>query len=226
MLNKSLLKIIVLSLFACSFSSVAKANFWLFQDDKTAFSKYPFYFGGTIGFGDTNWDGLVDPDAVNDGSDASTPFKATASGIAWGLMGGYEINRYFAIQGNYIHYPTSRIFFDQYNFYFPNEGVIIESQTETYSAVAKFMVPIFNTGFRIFSELGPAYTSRVDALAHTWQWAAQFGGGINYNITPRFLTEINFNYTTGWGESNTEPADTYIPFLYSINFGIAYRFNI
>lgn len=226
MSNKNLLKIFILSLFAGLFSSPAMASFWLFKDDKSAFSKYPFYFGGTLGFGDTNWGGLVDPNAVNDGSDSSTPVKAKASGIVWGLMAGYELNNYFAIQGNYQHYPTSQLFFDEYNFYYPNESIVLESQTETYSMVGKFMVPIFNTGFRLFSDLGPAYTRRSDDLANINQWAAQFGGGINYNITPRFLAEINFTYTTGWGVSDTEPAYEYVPFLYSINFGLAYRFNI
>lgn len=224
-LNRSLLKIILFGLFASGFSSAAFAKFWLVHDDKTEFSKYPFYFGGIVGFGNTNWDGLVDPDAINDGSDISTPVKATGTGIDWGLMAGYEFNRYFAIQANYEHYPTSRIFFDQYNSYFVNPE-IMESQTETYSGVAKFMVPIFNTGFRLFSDVGPAYTYRTDSLEDMGHWAAQFGGGLNYNISPRFLAELNFNYTTGNGASNTTPVDNYMPFLYSINFGLAYRFNI
>ncbi len=224
MLNRLLITILF-SLVACLFAPVSFAKDWLIHDDATDFSQYPFYFGGMIGFGDTNWGGLVDPDAESDGSDVSTPVKATGTGVAWGVMGGFEFNRYFAIQGNYQHYPTSRIFLDSFNSYLPT-GQIVESETKNYALVAKFMVPIFNSGFRLFSDVGPAYTLRNDELENMGHWAAQFGAGINYNITPRFLTEINFNYTTGFDESNTTPIDDYIPFLYSINFGLAYRFDI
>jgi len=65
----------------------------------------PLYIGFSTGYGNTNWDGLVDPDAVNDGSDGSTP-----SGIQrryrLGVFGGVEFSPYFALQGNFKRYPT------------------------------------------------------------------------------------------------------------------------
>lgn len=185
----------------------------------------PLYIGFSTGYGNTNWSGLVDPDAVNDGSDGSTPINATSGGIVWGVFGGVEFSPYFSLQGNFKRYPDAKLLFDQYNLYFP-QATEITSRTTNYSVIGKFMVPILGSRLRAFSDLGPAYTYRHDVLYDKGNWAVTFGGGFNFLVTHHLITELNFDYTSGNGKSNTLPVDDFVPFLYSINFAIGYRFIV
>lgn len=216
MTKKNLLPIIFI-LFSCAVNSASYALAWT--------KSYPLYIGMSGGWGSTNWTGLVDKFAEQDGSDLSVPVSAKDSGIVWGALAGYEISPHFALQAEFLQYPTALIKFDAFNQYFP-AAENMESSTVVYNATAKFMVPIWHTGIRAFSELGPSYTYRKDVLANISHWGATFGAGLNYNVTRWLMTEVNFEYTTGWGDSDTTPVMDYLPFLYSVNGVIAVRFNI
>ena len=215
-MNKKIVALLVAVFFNCLFSTIAYG--W-------ATTSYPFYIGASTGWGSTNWSGLVDKNGFNDGSDLSVPVEASDTGQVWGILGGVEVNQNFAIQGEYQHYPTAWVGFDDFNQYFP-AAENMPSNTVAYNAIAKFMVPIYHTGIRAFSDLGPSYTYRTDSLAHVGHWGATFGGGFNYNLLPQLMVELNFNYTTGWDKSDTTPVLDYLPFLYSVNMALAYRFNV
>lgn len=196
-----------------------------FNFDSATYTRNPLYIGGTIGYGNTNWGGLVDPNGETDGSDITTPISASDDGAVWGLFAGYEFSPHFALEGTFQHYPTSDIVFSQSSIYAPNPNseYDFESETKAYTLITKFMVPILHTGIRVFGDMGPAYMYRTDVFADTGHWAATFGGGLNYDITPHLLAEVNFVYITGDGKATTQPVLAYMPFLYSANFGLALR---
>jgi hypothetical protein len=215
--TKKILLPSIFILFSCVVSSASYALAWT--------TSYPLYIGFSGGWGSTNWSGLVDKNGAEDGSDLSVPVKAKDTGDVWGALAGYEISPHFALQAEYKQYPTALIKFDEFNQYFP-VAENVESSTDVYNATAKFEVPIWHTGIRAFSNLGPSYTYRRDALANIGHWGATFGAGFNYDVTRWLMTEVNFEYTTGWDTANTTPVMDYLPFLYSVNGLIAVRFNV
>ena len=90
----------------------------------------------------------------------------------------------------------------------------------------KVMAPIFNTGMRVYSEVGPAFTHREDHITSTTHGAASFGAGINYNLNSWVMVQLGFNYTTGFGKSTNVPVDDYIPFLDSVDLALVGRFGL
>src|SRR3990167_1784680 len=116
----------------------------LFQTVK----RHPFYAGVLGGFGSTNWDGLVDNKAMIDGSYSSVPIKAYDSGFDWGLIGGAEINPYFALEAQFHHSQTSHLFFAEGHVYFNYGEHSIYTHTDSTAFMIKVMAPLFNTGMR------------------------------------------------------------------------------
>lgn len=224
MLRKTIKKL-ALAFFAIASCSTVMAGFLedFFNFNLASYNRNPLYLGGTIGYGNTNWDGLVDPNGAQDGSDTATPIKAEDDGAVWGFFAGYEFSPHFALEGTYQHYPTSDIFFDAGNRYNPGTAFDFESETKAYTLISKFMVPIWHTGVRVFGDMGPAYMYRSDMFEDVGRWAATFGGGLNYDITNHLLAELNFVYITGNGKANSSPVLSYMPFLYSVNVGLALR---
>jgi hypothetical protein len=185
------------------------------------------YMGGIGGIGSTTWQGLVpSKDHQNFAINMSTPIKVREGGNAWGLMGGYEISPYFALEASYAHYPTAKIGFDAISlFSFDNEGLEqFDSETETYSLAAKVMLIIPNSNFRVFSSAGVTKLHRQDIIMDDWRLTPNFGVGVNYHLSEHLMAELNGNYTAGFGESQLNPTDTYFPFLYSLTFRLAYFF--
>ena len=75
-------------------------------DDKFT---HPFYVGATGGYGATTWSGLVpNQDNQNLAMSLSTPIKVTEGGAIWGAFGGYEFNKFFAIEASYNKYQDAK----------------------------------------------------------------------------------------------------------------------
>jgi hypothetical protein len=215
-----LIRLLSLSLFFYSMSSFATTK----TDDTF---KYPFYFGLTGGYGSTTWGMLVPSE--NKASVAlsiSTPTSVSEGGAIWGVFGGYEIIPTFAIEGSYTRYPIANVNFDQMSlFTFNHDGRTgFSTKTETAALSGKFMFIIPKTTVRAFSTVGAAGVHRDDVIADRWRLSPVFGVGFNYNLSEHIMAEIGINYTGGYGESELDPAEDYIPFLYSGFFRLAYRF--
>lgn len=188
---------------------------------------YKAYAGIMGGYGSTIWDGLVPTsDNQNVAMNISTPIAVEEGGGVWGLLLGYELTPYFAIEANYVHYPKARIFFDENSlFAFDHEGETeLNTRTETVSILAKFMLVLPSSNIRAYSSAGVARVQRTDTIAEDYRISPTFGVGINTNITERVMAEIGVNYTAGYGESEINPANDYVPFLYSVFTKLAYRF--
>ncbi len=189
-------------------------------------TKYPMYIGLTGGYGSTTWQGLVS--TRNNETDAiiiSTPKNVTEGGAIWGVFAGYEFTPFFALEGNYTHYPDAKVTFDPLSLVaFNYNGLIdLNTETESVSLMAKILMSIPRTYFRVYSSAGIADIHRNDQLKNSWQISPSFGVGVHYNFSERILFEAGVNYTAGYGESELDPAEDYVPFLYSGFLRVAYR---
>ncbi len=181
----------------------------------------PFYIGGILGYGNTNWSQMVSQDGA---SSNATPISAGGSGVAGGVFAGYELNPYFAVEGNYMYFPSANIQFTPGNTTYGTDA--FTSHTNEYTVMAKFMLPLPNSKFRVFSEIGPAYVQRHDDLADKGHIGGGFGVGVDYLMSQHWFAEAGFQYYTGYGVSELRPVYDYIPFLYTVNVRLAYRFAL
>ncbi len=189
--------------------------------------RHPFYIGGIGGFGSTTWGALV-PSTENQNSaiSLSTPIYVSEGGAVIGAFAGYEINRFFAVEANYMHYPDAKISFEEQSLFsfLHDDQTEFTSQTEAISVMAKVMLIIPDTNIRFFSSLGGSNVHRKDILNDYWRFSPTFGAGLNYRFTDNIMGEFGGNYTAGFGESNLNPTESYFPFLYTVNFRLAFCF--
>lgn len=187
--------------------------------------RYPFYLGALGGYGSTTWGDLVPKDITNSAMNMSTPIKVSEGGAVWGLFSGYELIPNFALEASYMQYPKATIYFDPESLFALNndDRITLNTHTETVTLLGKFMVIIPNTTIRAFSSIGAGMIHRYDAIQNLWRLTPTFGGGVNYNITDHLMGEIGGTYVAGNGESELDPAEDFIPFLYSVSVRLAYR---
>lgn len=184
------------------------------------------YLGGSAGYGSTTWQGLVpSAEKQNIAISMSTPISTSEGGGVFGAFMGYEFTPYFALEANYMHFPNATLLFDETSLFAfdHDDNTTMLTRTEMLSFIAKIMLIVPNTRVRAYSNFGIADIHRDDDLKDHWQVAPTFGFGLNYNITPRIMAELAANYAAGYGESEINPVDDYIPFLYSVSFKLAYR---
>lgn len=193
---------------------------------EVSWRKHPLYAGVLAGYGSTTWEGLV-PAPINQNlaMKTSTPVMAREGGGVWGFFAGYELSPYFALEANYMRYPNATISFDEESlFAFENDGVIdLESRTETGSIMGKVMLVVPNTHLRFYSSAGVALVHRWDNMNDNDKASPTFGVGFVYTFSDHIMAELGANYTAGYGESELNPAQDYVPFLYSAVFRLAYR---
>lgn len=185
------------------------------------------YVGVLAGIGDTNWDML---EAKDDDSTDSTPTKAKSRGADWGFLAGYQISRNFALEANYHKYKNANIYFAEFNVY--NGIREMNSSTDAIGLVGKFIAPINNV-VAGFAEVGASYVTRTDILTNKdepgqthriGRISPTFGAGLNVNVSQHILTALEFQYTAGYDQSTETPVYEYIPFIYSVDLHVAYRF--
>ena len=189
---------------------------------------HPFYVGVELGWGCTDWSQLVAQGfsrMETDTLSTSTPIQAGDTGFVYGLMAGYEISTYFAMETNYMRFPNTSVRFDRFSVYASEHGVtLMDSRTYIYNIVGKFMVPIAHTHWRGFANAGAALTHRGDPLVSAAHIVPTFGVGVNYVFHLRYFLEFAFQYYAGFGKATFRPALDYIPFLYTVHAKIGFRF--
>jgi opacity protein-like surface antigen len=194
---------------------------------------YPFYVGVSGGYGTTDW-GMVtaneyDSAGFTNPVALSMPINAKDKGLTYGFIVGYQPSPMFAIEANYTRFPTSKLTFTPYSYYWPDadEYITIPSSTYTYGLSGKFIVPVKGTDhFKAFASAGLSVVSRHDILASTQRVGAVFGVGTSYKITSHWSSEFGFQYYTGYGRSSILPAQDYIPFAYKAYLSVLYHFTV
>lgn len=186
----------------------------------------PFYVGVTGGYGTTTWANLV-PKEPNAAMSLSTPTDVSEAGTIWGVYGGYEVLPCFAFEGSYMRYPKARLYFDELSLFsfYHDDRTELTTRTESVSLVGKVMmfIPCVRN-LRAYSDFGAAEVHRYDAIVDRWRLSPTFGAGFNYLLNPHTMIELGTEYVAGYGQSELDPADHFIPFLYSGFLRLAYRF--
>ena len=179
---------------------------------------HPFYFGVQGGYGNTDWARLVSQDDL---SATATPSTATGDGFAYGLLTGYQITPRIALEADYLRFPDSDLTFVTPNIY----GISsMTSETEYYSVIAKLFL-LTNSDFRIFGDMGWGYVRRSDDMVGSISNSGlTFGLGADYSISEHWLGIFSFEYTPGTGVAAEDASALYVPYLYSLTLGLAYRF--
>jgi hypothetical protein len=184
------------------------------------------YFGGTVGYGTSTWEYLV-PNRPGAGINLSTPTSVQEGGGAWGVFGGIELLPQFAVEADYQHYPRATLNFDPiYSmFSFDHDGeTVLVTHTETVSIQAKLMLPIpKHERLRLYSSFGVGGIHRYDAIVDRWKVTPGFGFGANYTFNSHIMLELGAEYLAGYGQSDLNPAEHFIPFLYSVFLRFAYK---
>lgn len=188
----------------------------------------PWYVGAGVGWGTTTWQALVPSNANQNGAlSISTPKSAHEGGFLWGVAAGIEVIPQFQVELNYWDYPDATIHFDPDSLYsFENNGQTeLTTQTYTFVLQGKFLVPWEDTKLRLFASAGAAWLNRDDNLLTNETISPTFGVGLNYGFTPHLMGEFGFIYTAGYGESELNPAEDFMPFLYGIFTRLYYRWG-
>lgn len=190
-------------------------------------STHHVYLGLQGGYGSTTWTALVPtPENQNMGMRTSTPIVVNEGGGIWGFLAGYEFGPHFALEANYSRYPNATVSFDEESiFAFEHDGLLdLHTDTEAISLMAKLMLNVPRTALRGYSSFGVAEIRRWDEMNETTRVSPSFGVGFIYDISQHIMAELAFNYIAGYGESELNPAQDYVPFLYSGVFKLAYKF--
>lgn len=186
-----------------------------------------FYLGPSVGYGSTNWSFLTTE--PNSPAAAASPISADDSGLVYGVIMGYQLSNYFAIEGDYMHYPLSHITFEAYSDYWPDSdsNVTISSNSQQIGLYLKLFVPFqFLGNTRVFSGIGIEDTMRFDSLAaQNNRIGGIFTGGLIHFFTNKIAAETAFDYSTGAGKASAYPAYYYTPFLYQAHFVLMYYFS-
>ena len=232
---------------------VKKTATTAYDDTKNFLSQHvknPFYFGGSLGYGNTNWSEITTPAATNENNynpvAMSAPISATSGVFASGAFMGYQFSPHFMIESDYTHFNNTEVGFQttQYepglsgpqpytNFYGISQ---LNTSTNAYSLLGKILVPFGSTQVYVYADAGVTYVQRVDdsvvaepntvstfRLMDIGQFGPSFGFGLAYNITQHIFSEAAFQYTTGYGQANLLPAEYYIPFIYTLMFNLGVR---
>lgn len=180
----------------------------------------PFYVGVSGGYGSADWDGL---DAHDNATQLSTPVKADDNGFVWGAFVGYQFNPNFALEAAYHRYAVSELTFSNFNYYNRTQ---LSTQTASYTLMGKIMTQIVIPQLKGFAGFGAAYIYRKDNIAHKGHVGPAFSVGLSYDATKSINLGLDVEYLSGFGRSVYEPVNDYVPFVYSTNLTLAYRFSL
>lgn len=177
---------------------------------------HPFYVGIQGGYGNTDWARLISQD---DASATATPEEATGDGFAYGGLVGYQFAERLAIEADYLRFPDSDLTFLTPNIY---NVTSLTSKTQYFSIIAKIFV-LTNSDFRIFGDMGWGKVLREDEMADISNAGVTFGVGADYSISEHWLALFSFEYTPGTGVAAENASALYVPYVYSMTLGLAYR---
>ncbi len=184
------------------------------------FSEHFFYVGLMGGYANVDWGPVISTDRA---TLATNPTSAEGVGGLYGFDAGYQLNPYLQFEVEYMRLPTSNLTYSVAAH--RNYGVVDSTSImDFYAVIAKFIVPLAETGLSLFTDAGPAYQRRSDNVAVIGTYEPTFGAGVLYRASPNIQLEASFQYGSGTGESEMNPMDDYIPEVYAYTFKVDYLF--
>ena len=225
-----------------------------YDDTKKLLSQHvdhPFYFGGSLGYGNTNWSEITTTEEgwpnYNETALAA-PISASSSVFASGGFMGYQFSPHFMLEADYTHFNTTVVGFQTTEPGFNGQPIDVgnnygisslNTNTNSFSVLGKILVPLGFTKVDVYTDAGVAYVLRNDVsvvwdpqqtdpqtpfkLMDIGHFGPSFGFGLHYDFATHFFTDAAFQYTTGYGKANLQPAEYYIPFIYTVMFNLGIR---
>lgn len=187
------------------------------QDEKAEFNS--LMVGFSLGYGDTDWSQISNQEDPI--VQATAPTHAEDGGAAYGAWVAYQFSPRFLLEAAFTRYPNTTVYFNTDRSIYDFESML--SKTETYTFTGQFIVPLLKTNIYAFADAGAALTHRYDRIAAAWKWGPSFGIGLEYDFNSRFMSEIGFQYSTGYGEATAKPVEDYVPFTYFVYLSIGVR---
>ena len=155
------------------------------------------YLGLQGGWGLTNW--------KNQYSNVSKD-----NGVVGRAFLGYDINRYFAIEGGYSY------FFNKVTI---NGGSNIKTQAA--DAYFKGKLPVVDN-FDLYAKLGAGWLFVNGDNGSRNNINVAFGAGADYYITPNVIANLEWTRIEG----NAKVGNNYIPYTDAFMVGLRYKFDL
>lgn len=151
-----------------------------------------YYVGGSAGFADTKW--------------SYAGFSST--GFAFGAYGGYQFNRYFAVEGQFTHFPKAS-----------KDGNSVK--TNAVAAFLKGSIGLGQTRFKLFSKVGVGnvFNSGFSSKNH---FGFAFAYGVDFPLSQNLTAEAA--YTHYIGKYSSPDISSSVPNVDYYSVGLAYTF--
>lgn len=144
------------------------------------------YVGGSIGRASTDYSA---------GNQNLSPGKTKDdSGLGWSGLLGYQMNRNFALQADFIQYNDSSI--DNVK---GINGADVDYEQDAGDIVGKLMFP-FGNGFNIFATGGIAYV-KLDRNANSTAKAFNIKSDDKDGVRPTYGLGLGYDFYPGWSAS-------------------------
>lgn len=221
-------KILLVSAFALGLSSVAFAGGLpeVMPPAPVAMtSDTGVYIGIEGGYEMTNWKS-VDGDNFLLGNQFGASATRDNGLVGRGFI-GYDINKYFAIEGGFTQFNTQKT-----RVYIGNT-VIMSIRTQAIDLEGKIKAPITDE-FSLYGKLGANYLmSNVKSgfgLSNRNNFNVLFGAGADYAVTPNIIINAEWMRYNGHQKLNVNGNDCfytdYQPYADAFMVGIRYKFDL
>lgn len=194
-----------------------------------SFNDGSIYLGAFFAYGDTHW-GNINNVSFSSGYHGNINLTNITSvkndtGFAWNLYLGYNINQYIGLQIDYSRFRNATI------------NGVYQTTTNTFSNVYKeyavtgsvvINVPVFDTGFSLYSQLGLNYLrANVSGPATSNVGSSTvkpgYGAGVKYDFGNDISVKTGWLHFTG---NNDVGSKSFIPSIDIYGMGITYTFAL
>lgn len=175
------------------------------------------YLGLNTGGGFTNWKDS-DGSAFDFSGDTRVIKVRGDSGLVGRVFVGYDINKYFAVEGGYSYF-FSRASVSMSGKRASNSGSI---KTQAIDLYGKGKLPIFDK-IDLYTKVGAGcLISNEENWGRFNNVNLAFGAGVDYYLTNNFIANIEWSRIAGYSTLN----NNYIPNTYAVMAGLRYRFDM
>lgn len=192
------------------------------------------YIGLEGGYGMTNWKNLdgylwTDPTDIASGDFPEAISVSDSDGLVGRGFIGYNINKYFAIEGGFTQFGTKRTHISEH------DGVIVSALDQAIDLEFKLSAPLTDE-FYVYGKLGADYLMTnvreeapitVGNLNHI---NVLFGAGVDYCVTPNIIINAEWMRYNGNPDMSSGTDDywfkNYQPYADAFMVGIRYRFDM
>ena len=188
------------------------------------------YLGLEGGYGITNWKNLGDmngfelyPAGI---ALLQTSNVTNNNGFVGRVFAGYQINKYFAVEGGYSYFFNKAK--SSYNWVYANTSTIVagtvtdEVKTQAFDLLLKVIAPVVDS-FDLYAKVGPSYMmSKHTVTSNTNNFGVTFGAGADYAITPNVIANVEWLRNSGSSKWDNK----YQPNTDAFMLGLRYKFDL